>query len=99
MSLQFSVEDLISPLVSLAYHLSEVEMELYDPISVIEVESSDSDIEVVACYSEQQALKPQTVAGRGITCDYPSSDDFSLYDGLYALQLKQTQIQKTNCSI
>ena len=58
-------------------------MEIDDPKSVIEVESSDSGIEVVACYSEQRTLRPQTVAGRGMTCDLPSSDIFSLYDGLY----------------
>ena len=83
MSLQFSVEGLINPLVSLAYHSSVEEKEIDDPKYVIEVESSDSDIEVVACYSEQQSLRPQTIAGRGLTCDLPSSDDFSLYDGLY----------------
>ena len=87
-SLQFTVDDLMNPLVTLAYFSSEEEMDIDDPKPVIDAESSDSDIEVVACYSEQQTLRPQTVAGRGMTCDLPSSDSFSLYDGLYGPSTK-----------
>ena len=88
MFFQFTVDDLISPLVSLANLSSEEEMDIDDPKSYIEPESSDSDIEVIACYSEQQTRRPQTVAGRGMTCDLPSSDGFSLYDGLYGPSTK-----------
>ena len=80
MTLQFTVDDLINPLVSLAYLSSEEEIDIDDPKSVTEAESSDSDIEVIACYSEQQTLRPHTVAGRCMICDLPSSDGFSLYD-------------------
>ena len=59
-----------------------------DPKSVVVAASSDSDIEGIACYSEKQTLRPQTVAGRGMTCDLPSSDSFCLYDGLYGPSTK-----------
>ena len=49
MSLQFSVEDLFNPLVSLSYFSSEEDMEIDDPPSVIEVDNSVSDIEGKAC--------------------------------------------------
>ena len=78
MSLQFT-DDLINPLVSLAYLSSEEEKDVDDPKYVIEAESSDSDIEVIACYSKQQTLRPQTVSGCGMICDLPSSDGFALY--------------------
>ena len=82
MSLQFTVDDLINPLVSLAYLSSEEEMEIDDPKSVVEAENSDSDIAVIVCYSEQPTIRPQAVARRGMTSDLLSSDGFSLYDGL-----------------
>ena len=64
-------------------------MEVDDHLSVIEVESTDSDIEVIACYSEQQPLRPITVIGRGMTTELPSSeDDFPLYDGFYGPSTK-----------
>ena len=89
MSLQFTVEDLINPLVSLSYLSSEKEMEVDDPPSIIAVQSSDTDIEVIACYSEQQPQGPITVTGRGMTTELPSSeDDFSLYAGLYGPSTK-----------
>ena len=84
MSLQFTVEDVINPLVSLSDISSVEEMKVDGPPSVIEVESSVSDIEFIACYSEQQPPRLQTVGGRGMIIDLPTSEDnFSLYDGLY----------------
>ena len=63
-------------------------MEIDDPKSAVEAEDNDSDIERIACYSEQPTPKPQVVAGRGMTCDLPSSNGFSLYDGLYGSSTK-----------
>ena len=88
MSLQFTVDDLINTLVSLAYLSSEEQMEIDDPKSAVEAADNDTDIEVIACYSEQPTPKPQAVAGRGMTCDLPSSDGFFLYDRLYGPSTK-----------
>ena len=61
-SLQFAVDDLIDPLVSLSYLSSEKDMEVNDPLTVNEIENSDSDIEIIACFKEMPATKYWVVA-------------------------------------
>ena len=76
MSLQFSVDELIQPLVSLTYQSSDEEMEVDCPSSDTEVDpNDDSDIEVIACYREAPVSIPKTVGGRGMTLDLSSCVD------------------------
>ena len=76
MSLQFSVDELIQPLVSLSYLSSDDEMEVDCPFSQTEVDSAeDSDIEVIACYREAPVSIPKRVGGRGMTLDLSSCGD------------------------
>ena len=76
MSLQFSVDELIQPLVSLSYLSSDDEMEVDCPLSQTEVDpNDDSDIEVIACYREAPISIPKVVGGRGMTLDLSSCVD------------------------
>ena len=71
MSLQFSIEEYTRPLVSLSYQSFDEEMEI-DSISVADVQddqNSDDDIQVLACYYENQPYPPQLVAGRAMTTE------------------------------
>ena len=90
MSLQFAVDDLISPLVSLSYLSSEEEdMEVDDPQAAVDEEGYDSDIEVLACFSESQSVKPMGVAGRTMTTEtYNEDDDLTLVEELYGRACK-----------
>ena len=85
MALQFTVDNLIRPIVSLSYLSSDEEMEVDDPSQTfIGDDNQDSDIEVLACYREEQAFEPQTVAGRFMTTDLPGGlDDLSIAAALY----------------
>ena len=52
MSLQFSIDDLARPLVSLSYQSSDEDMEI-DSVSVADItdnNDSDDDIQVLACH-------------------------------------------------
>ena len=76
MSLQFSVDELIQPLVSLSYLSSDDEMEVDCPLSETEVDpDGDSDIEVIACYREAPVSIPKKVGGRAMTLDLSSCAD------------------------
>ena len=76
MSLQFSVDELIQPLVSLSYLSSDVEMEVGSPYTGPEEDqAADSDIEVIACYREAPVLIHRRVVGRGMTLDLSSCRD------------------------
>ena len=85
MALQFTVDDLIQPIVSLSYLSSDEEMEVDDPSQTsIGDDNQDSDIEVLACYREGQPFEPQTVAGRLMTTELPGGlDDLSIAEALY----------------
>ena len=73
MSLQFSVDELIQPLVSLSYLSSDDEMEVDCPLSETgENPIRDSDIEVIACYREAPVSIPEKMGGRGMTLDLSS---------------------------
>ena len=81
MSLQFSVDELIQPLVSVTYQSSDEEMEVDCPSSDTEVDpNDDSDIEVIACYREAPVSVPKTVGGRGMTLDLSSCVDSGSQD-------------------
>ena len=67
MSLQFNTEGINGPLVSLSYRSSDEEMEVDSIYSVHD--SDDDDIQVIACYSENQEFPPQLAAGRAMTTD------------------------------
>ena len=67
MSLQFNTEGINGPLVSLSYRSSDEEMEVDSIYSVHD--SDDDDIQVIACYSENQEFPPQLTAGRAMTTD------------------------------
>ena len=70
MSLQFSVDELIQPLVSLSSLSSDDETEVDFPLSETEVDQAeDSDIEVIACYREAPISISQRVGGREMTLD------------------------------
>ena len=76
MTLQFSVDELIQPLVSLSYLSSEEEMEVDCPSTETERDQDhDSDIEVIACFRETPMTFPKRVGGRGMTLDLPSCVD------------------------
>ena len=76
MSLQFSVDELIQPLVSLSYLSSEEEMEVDCPSTGTEQDQDqDSDIEVIACFRETSMPTPKKVGGRGMTLDLSSCAD------------------------
>ena len=76
MSLQFSVDELIQPLVSLSYLSSEEEMEVDCPSTGTEQDQDqDSDIEVIACFRETSMPIPKKVGGRGMTLDLSSCAD------------------------
>ena len=73
MSLQFSVDEVIQPLVSLSYLSSDNEMKVDCPLTETEEDQTeDSDIEVIACYREAPVSNPQRVGGRGMTLDLSS---------------------------
>ena len=92
MSLQFAVEDLSSTLVSLSYLSSEEDMEVDDPPAVTEVENSDSDIEVLACYRKVPTSRTMAIAGRCMTTEISDGgDDPSLLEGYMALRRRKTQ--------
>ena len=65
---QFTIDDLINPLVSLRNLPSDEEMEVDDPNSCVE-EGPDSDIEVLVCFKEIPHSRQQTIAGRLMTTD------------------------------
>ena len=89
MSLQFAVEDLISPLVSLSYLSSEEEdMDVDDPQKAPDEKGYDSDIEVIACYSEAQSTRPLGIAGRAMTTEFTDDDDLTLLEELYGRSIK-----------
>ena len=67
MSLQFNTEGINGPLVSLSYRSSDEEMEVDSIYSVHD--SDDDDIQVIACYTENQEFPPQLAAGRAMTTD------------------------------
>ena len=67
MALQFDTEGINGPLVSLSYRSSDEEMEV-DSIQSVH-DSDDDDIQVIACYSENQEFPPQLTAGRAMTTD------------------------------
>ena len=70
MSLQFSVDELIQPLVSLSYLSSEEDMEVDCTSTETEPDlDHDSDIEVIACFRETSMSIPRKVGGRGMTLD------------------------------
>ena len=85
MALQFTVDDLIQPIVSLSYLSSDEEMEIDDPSQTsIGGDNQDSDIEVLACYREEQTFEPQTVAWRFMTTELPEGlDDLFVAEALY----------------
>ena len=85
MALQFTVDDLIQPIVSLSYLSSDEEMEIDDPSQTsVGGDNQDSDIEVLACYREEQPFEAQTVAGRFMTTELPGGlDDLSIAEALY----------------
>ena len=59
MALQFTVDDLIQPIVSLSYLLSDEEMEVDDPSPYsIREDNQGSDIEVLACHREARPFEP-----------------------------------------
>ena len=90
MSLQFAVDDLISPLVSLSYLSSgEEDMEVDDPQAAVDEEGYDSDIEVLACFSESHSVKPMGEAARTMTTKtYNEDDDLTLVEELYGRACK-----------
>ena len=93
MALQFTVDDLIQPIVSLSYLSSDEEMDVDDPSQATENEvDRDSDIEVLACYSEIRPFEQQATAGRFMTtdltgcltgCPHWLPDDLSIPEALY----------------
>ena len=90
MSLQFTVEDLINPFVSLSYLSFEEKMEVGDPPSVIEGERYDSDIEVIACYMEEPTSRSLAVAELCTTNGISGSVvDLSLLEWLYGPSTKE----------
>ena len=71
MSLQFSIDDLTRPLVSLSYQFSDEDMEI-DSVSVADNtdnNDSDDDIQVLACHRENIPFPPQLVGGRAMTTE------------------------------
>ena len=84
-ALQFTVDDLIQPIVSLSYLSSDEEMEVDDPSQAsVREDDQDSDIEVLACYRETQPLELQAVAGRYMTTELPGClDDLSIPETLH----------------
>ena len=87
MALQFTVDDLIQPIVKLSYLSSDGEMEVDDPSQTSKAEDDqDSDIEVLACNKEAQSFGPQAVAGRFMTTELPGGlDDLSIAEALNGL--------------
>ena len=84
MSLQFAVDDLINPSVSLSYLSSEEDMEVDDPLTVNEIGNSDSDIEIIACFKEVTVARHQGIAGRCMSTEIPSdNDNLSILERLY----------------
>ena len=76
MSLQFPVDELIQPLVSLSYLSSDDEMEVDCPLSKTVVDpDGDSDIEVIACYREAPVSISKKVGPQGMTLDLSSCTD------------------------
>ena len=71
MSLQFSMEESIKPLVSLSYQTADEDMEK-DSISVtdgLHNQDSDDEFQVIACYRENAPFPNQLVAGRATTTE------------------------------
>ena len=71
MSLQFTRDHNIRPLVSLSYLSSDEDMEI-DAVSVtngLDNQDIDDDIQVLACYRESVPYPPQLVAGRTMTTE------------------------------
>ena len=65
-------------------------MGIDDPPSVIEVDNSDSDIEVIACCIEVPTSRPLGVAGRCMTTELSEDEDeFSLFKGLYGSSIRE----------
>ena len=85
MALQFTVDDLIHPIVSLSYLSSDEEMEVDDPSQTfIGDDNQYSDIEVLACYRVEQPFEPQALAGRFMTTELPGGlDDLPIAEALY----------------
>ena len=85
LSLQFSVDELIQPLVSLSFLSSDEEMKVDCLLSGTEVDPDvDSDIEVIACFREAPVPIPKIVGGRGMTLDlFSCVDNESQSDTLY----------------
>ena len=72
MSLQFNAEGINRPFVSLSYRSFDEELEVDSIYSVHDTAPQDSDeddIQVIACYSENQEFPPQLAAGRAMTSD------------------------------
>ena len=69
MSLQFPLDDLTRPLVSLSYQCADEDMEVDSfPVSDgPDNHDSDYDIQVFACYRENTSFPPQLAAGRAMT--------------------------------
>ena len=87
MSLQFSVEELIQPLVSLSYLSSDDEMDVDCPLSETGANpNSDSDIEVIACYREAPVAIPKRADRRGMTLDLSSCASSESQDSTFCSQ-------------
>ena len=89
---QFTVVDLITAIVSLSYLSLDEEMEIDDLTQAMESEADrDSDIEVLACYSEAQPFQSQSVAGRFMTSDPTGClDDLSISEALHGPSSAET---------
>ena len=84
MALQFTVDDLIQPIVSLSYLSLDEEMEVDEPSQTfIGDDNQDSDIEDFACCKEEQPFERHAVAGRFMTTKLPGLDDLSIAEVLY----------------
>ena len=95
MALQFTVDDLVQPIVCLSYLLSDEEIDVDDPSQASEIECDrDSDIEVLACYRKTRPFEPEAVAGRVMTID-PSGwlDDSFIPEASMALRPQKGTIR------
>ena len=64
-------------------------MEVDDPQAAVDEEGYDSDIEVLACFSESHSVRPMGVAARTMTTKtYNEDDDLTLVEELYGRACK-----------
>ena len=68
-------------------------MEVDDPPTVNEIENSDSDIEIIACFKEVPVTRPMGIAGRCMTTEIPGDiDTLFILEGLYGQSTKDDSV-------